>query len=83
MTTVRQNPNYWKEGLPFVDGIEYLVIQDANTRFAAFVTGKIDNKGAVLVVGDQREFHYLLLKYGAQKVFSQCSTFKSPLVSSK
>ena len=34
--------DYWDEGKPYLDGIEYIVIPDAMTAMAAFQTGEID-----------------------------------------
>jgi len=36
-----RNPNYWKEGLPYLDAIEHFFIRDSNTRFVALATGQI------------------------------------------
>ena len=41
----RKNPNYWLTGAPFVDGMDNFAIQDYNTKFAALVTGKINQAG--------------------------------------
>jgi ABC-type transport system substrate-binding protein len=38
----RKNPNYWRKGAPFVDGLESYPIPDYNTKFASLITGKID-----------------------------------------
>jgi peptide/nickel transport system substrate-binding protein len=40
--TVTRNPNYWKPGRPYLDGIEYTIIPNASTRMLAFVAGKLD-----------------------------------------
>ncbi len=37
-----RNPDYWKPGLPYVDGIDFLVIPDMSTRMAALTGGKLD-----------------------------------------
>jgi peptide/nickel transport system substrate-binding protein len=37
-----KNPNYWKPGRPYLDGIEYTIIPDRSTRMLAFVSGKFD-----------------------------------------
>ncbi|MBI2919053.1 MAG: ABC transporter substrate-binding protein [Chloroflexi bacterium] len=37
-----RNPDYWKPGLPYVDGIDFLVIPDVSTRAAAMIGGKLD-----------------------------------------
>src|SRR5437660_1008551 len=39
---VAKNPDYWKPGLPYLDGIEYLIIKDVSTRLLAFIAGKTD-----------------------------------------
>jgi peptide/nickel transport system substrate-binding protein len=47
--TFNKNPNYWKSDplrpenqLPYLDSVQFLVMQDASTRLAAMRTGKID-----------------------------------------
>ena len=37
-----KNPDYFERGLPFLDELVVRVIRDEETRFAAFVTGKVD-----------------------------------------
>jgi peptide/nickel transport system substrate-binding protein len=39
---VARNPNYWKPGLPYLDGIEYTIIRNMGTATLAFVSGKVD-----------------------------------------
>jgi peptide/nickel transport system substrate-binding protein len=39
---VTRNPDYWKSGQPYLDGIEYTIIPNVSTRILAFVTGKFD-----------------------------------------
>src|ERR1700731_1178157 len=39
---VTRNPDYWKEGRPYLDGIEWTIIKDVSTRVLAFVVGKSD-----------------------------------------
>jgi peptide/nickel transport system substrate-binding protein len=39
---VTRNPNYWKPGLPYLDGIEYTIIPNRSTAILAFVAGKFD-----------------------------------------
>jgi peptide/nickel transport system substrate-binding protein len=40
--TVARNPDYWKEGRPYLDGIEYTIIREIATRNLAFFAGKFD-----------------------------------------
>lgn len=42
-----RNPDYFLEGLPYLDGIEYLVVPDEDTRLAAFRSGQTDGSGLV------------------------------------
>jgi peptide/nickel transport system substrate-binding protein len=37
-----RNPNYWKPGLPYLDGIELPIIKNMSTAVLAFVSGKFD-----------------------------------------
>ena len=39
---VARNPNYWKKGLPYLDGIEYTIITNRSTAILSFVSGKHD-----------------------------------------
>ena len=37
-----KNENYWKKGLPYLDGIEFTIISNRATAVLAFVAGKVD-----------------------------------------
>jgi peptide/nickel transport system substrate-binding protein len=37
-----RNANYWKQGRPFLDAIEWRVIENRSTRILAFVAGEFD-----------------------------------------
>ena len=39
---VTRNPEYWKKGRPYLDGIEYTIIKNLSTAVLAFVSGNID-----------------------------------------
>jgi peptide/nickel transport system substrate-binding protein len=39
---VTRNPDYWKEGRPYLDGIEWTIIKDVGTRMLAFIASKSD-----------------------------------------
>ena len=39
---VTRNPDYWKPGRPYLDGIEYTIIKNLSTAILAFVAGKFD-----------------------------------------
>jgi peptide/nickel transport system substrate-binding protein len=38
----RRNPDYFRPGLPWVDGVDWLVMEDAAAGLAAYRTGQID-----------------------------------------
>src|SRR6185436_151679 len=39
---VTRNPDYWKKGRPYLDGIEYTIIRNLSTAVLGFVAGKFD-----------------------------------------
>ncbi len=39
---VTRNPNYWKQGRPYLDGIEYTIVSNRSTALLAFQAGKFD-----------------------------------------
>ena len=39
---VTRNPDYWKPGRPYLDGIEYRIIKDVSTRLLSFIAGNED-----------------------------------------
>jgi peptide/nickel transport system substrate-binding protein len=39
---VARNPRYWKPGRPYLDGIEWTIIQNRSTAVLAFIAGKFD-----------------------------------------
>lgn len=39
---VARNPEYWQEGLPFFDSVEFLIIPDANTRLLMLESGEVN-----------------------------------------
>src|SRR5216683_559218 len=42
MIKVVRNPDYWKPGRPYLDGIDWTIIRDTGTRVLSFVAGKND-----------------------------------------
>jgi peptide/nickel transport system substrate-binding protein len=44
-TTFRRNPDYYRSPLPWVDGVEWIVMEDESVQLAAFSTGQIDAGG--------------------------------------
>jgi peptide/nickel transport system substrate-binding protein len=39
---LERNPNYWKKGLPYFDGITYFIIKDTSARAKALRSGRVD-----------------------------------------
>src|SRR6516165_3374192 len=39
---VTRNPDYWKKGRPYLDGIEYTIIKNLSTAVLAFISGRFD-----------------------------------------
>src|SRR5712672_3373971 len=39
---ITRNPDYWKKDRPYLDGIEYTIINDSSTADLTFVSGKFD-----------------------------------------
>ncbi len=39
---LEKNPNYWREGLPYLDAVDVRIIADETVRRTALVTGEID-----------------------------------------
>ena len=39
---IARNPDYWKPGRPYLDGIEYTIIPNRSTAILAFIAGKFD-----------------------------------------
>ena len=37
-----RNPDYWKKGLPYLDGIEFPIISNRSTAILAFIAGRLD-----------------------------------------
>ena len=37
-----RNPDYWKLGRPYLDGLEYTIIRNVSTAILSFVSGKFD-----------------------------------------
>jgi peptide/nickel transport system substrate-binding protein len=41
-TILKRNPNYWRTGQPYLDGIEFKFVPDANTRTLELRSGQVD-----------------------------------------
>ena len=49
MIRVAKNPDYWKPGRPYLDGIDYPIVPPIATRILGFVAGKFDTVYGVTV----------------------------------
>ena len=45
-----RNPDYWRQGRPYLDGITYRIIPSAATRLLAFQAGEFDMSGSSTVL---------------------------------
>src|SRR5712691_11580077 len=41
-TVFKRNPEYFREGQPYVDGVEWLVVEDASAALAMYRSGQLD-----------------------------------------
>jgi len=39
---VARNPDYWKPGRPYLDGIEWEIVRDTSTRLLSFIAGRAE-----------------------------------------
>jgi peptide/nickel transport system substrate-binding protein len=49
---LERNPDYWKKGLPHLDGIKYFIITDTSARAKAIRSGRVDAELRFLPPGD-------------------------------
>jgi peptide/nickel transport system substrate-binding protein len=54
--TYKRNPNYWEAGIPYLDGVQFIVISDETVRKLAFQKGDIHHYGPLsLLVAKELE----------------------------
>lgn len=46
-TVFKKNPDYFVDGLPYLDGVNFKIVPDEDTRIAAFRTQKADTTGVI------------------------------------
>ena len=39
---VEKNPDHWKKGRPYLDGIEYVIVPNCSTAMLGFIAGQFD-----------------------------------------
>ncbi len=87
--TAKKNPNYWQQGQPYLDAIEYHPIPDSQQRSNSLKAGNIDvmQSGSaqnILDFQDNSKFDYLSTKEAPNlgepsPVFMQINCLKDPL----
>jgi peptide/nickel transport system substrate-binding protein len=50
MIRLAKNPDYWKPGRPYLDGLEYRIVPSGATRVLEFIAGQIDVTGGAAAV---------------------------------
>lgn len=49
----KKNPGYWESGKPYIDEVDWLVLADAPSTYAAFQTKQIDTVGSEIFADSQ------------------------------
>jgi peptide/nickel transport system substrate-binding protein len=65
-----KNADYWKKGLPYLDGIEYRIVTNLATRTLSFVTGQFDITSSDVTPAVEKDIR-------AQAPKAVCETFAS------
>jgi peptide/nickel transport system substrate-binding protein len=78
-----RNPDYWKPGLPYLDGIRDAVFKDDESAWAAFIVGQLDTRDvpgteAPKVFADQSNKYHLEWFKDVGFVANQANTKKKP-----
>jgi len=78
------NPDYYEEGLPYLDGLTVRVIPEADTRLAAFLTGILDvdqpsYEDLTRAVGRHDEIEWTALRMPGAGVEVALNTARPPL----
>src|SRR5437660_693645 len=48
--TLTKNPDYWKPGRPYLDGVEFTIVKEVSTANLAFLADKLDWLGMTIPV---------------------------------
>ena len=60
-----RNPDYWKPGRPYLDGIEYTIMREIAPRNLAFFAGKFDVNNVAAMPGQYMNIVYFSVGLGA------------------
>ena len=76
------NPDYWQEGLPYLDGIHVDMVTDATVRFAAFMNGECDYlegaSGAQVKEAQEAGYQSLFMVSGVMGITWDSTSADSP-----
>ncbi|HTE83164.1 MAG TPA: ABC transporter substrate-binding protein, partial [Dehalococcoidia bacterium] len=78
-----RNPDYWKPGLPYLDGIQDRIFKDDESAWAAFIVGQLDTRDipgteAPKVFAEQASKYHLEWFKDVGFVATQANTKKKP-----
>jgi peptide/nickel transport system substrate-binding protein len=69
---LERNPDYWKKGLPYMDGLKYFIIVDTSARVTALRSGRVDMELRFLPPGD---VHAITQQLGDKIVAAKIQNF--------
>jgi peptide/nickel transport system substrate-binding protein len=76
------NPDYWQEGLPYLDGIRVEMVTDPTVRFAAFLNGECDYlegvSGAQVAEAESKGYQSLFMVSGIMGITWDSTSADSP-----
>ena len=76
------NPDYWQEGLPYLDGIRVEMVTDPTVRFAAFMNGECDYlegaSGAQVAEAEAAGYESLFMVSGVMGITWDSTSADSP-----
>lgn len=87
-----RNPNYFRAGLPYLEGVRFTVLPDPSTRLAAMVTNQVDvysgaevppEDAKTLREGAKKERIEVLPLYNLLAQFAQINTLSPPFTDPK
>jgi peptide/nickel transport system substrate-binding protein len=86
---VERNPNYWQEGLPYLDGIHFVFMNDENTKKASVLTGEVQvmeldpSKVVADLVKEATDYTYVSSIFSSTILVLDTATEESPLYDKK
>lgn len=79
-----RNPDYWQDGLPYLDAIDFVAIPDADSRVAALRRGDVDvihlsNRAVIEAIADDDDLEIWRDAENAEEGFVLLNTSDAPL----